>query len=128
MEGLRAAWLFYGCATPNPTAEQEPGVGEGGNLAPTLVLTAVTVPSSLDLATRVPRPATNPKLESTLAQLLVAYQQEGAAGAQAYAQAHRMAIEGSLVEVEILATTDQVASLTGAIEAQGGRVHGHRGT
>jgi hypothetical protein len=67
----------------------------------------------------------HPKLDSTLNQLLQAYDGQDMAAAQAFAETHGMVLEGQRVQVNIVTTPDAVDGLTEAIESQGGGVQGH---
>jgi len=76
-----------------------------------------------------PRPkeqvAIHPKLDSTLNQLLQAYDGQGIAGAQAFAETHGMVLEGQRVQVSVFTIPEAVDGLTEAIEGLGGEVQGH---
>lgn len=67
----------------------------------------------------------HPKLDSTLNQLLEAYDRGGTARAQAFAETRGMVLEGQGVQVIIVTTPDKVDGLTEAIESQGGEAQGH---
>lgn len=67
----------------------------------------------------------HPKLDSTLNQLMQAYDDQGMAGAQAFSETRGMVLEGQRVQVNIVTTPEAVDGLTEAIEGQGGEVQGH---
>lgn len=70
----------------------------------------------------------NPKLESSLNQLLEAYKQGGLAEAQAFAETRQIELKDGRVQVEIVATTTEaIADLREAIEALGGEYQSHYG-
>jgi hypothetical protein len=67
----------------------------------------------------------NPKLGSTLNQLVETRNTVGLAGAQAFAGAYNMTLVGDRVQVELVVTSDAVTSdLVTAIEAEGGEYQG----
>jgi hypothetical protein len=68
----------------------------------------------------------NPKLESSLNQLLEAYYRGGLAEAQAFATTRRITLNDNLVQVEVIATEETATpDLKEAIEAMGGEYQGH---
>ena len=67
----------------------------------------------------------NPKMGSSLSQLLAAGQRGGPTGAQAFAATHLMVVDEAGVQVEILTTPEAVPDLIKAIEASGGQYQGH---
>ncbi|MBC8445900.1 MAG: S8 family serine peptidase [Chloroflexi bacterium] len=62
----------------------------------------------------------NPKLESSLNQLLEAYRREGLAKAQAFAETHMMVLDDDRVQVVIETTQEAMSDLKETIEALGG--------
>lgn len=76
-----------------------------------------------------PRPveqlAIHVKLDSTLNRLLQAYDDQGIAGAQAFAETHGMVLEGQRVQVSVVTIPEAVDGLTEAIKDRGGEVQGH---
>jgi hypothetical protein len=81
--------------------------------------TFVEAPQPKELAT------IHPKLDSTLNQLLEAYDHGGMAEAQAFAETRGMVLQGQGVQVIIVTSPDAVDGLAEAIEPQGGEVQGH---
>jgi hypothetical protein len=69
--------------------------------------------------------AGNPKLDSSLNQLVGALEMSGTAGTQAYAQAHLLPLDGERVQVEITTTAQAIPGLKEAIEAIGAEYQGH---
>ena len=69
--------------------------------------------------------SSNPKLDSSLNQLLAAYQGEGLAGAQSFATSRSLGLNNGLVHVEILAGAGDMPALQEAVEATGGEYLGH---
>jgi hypothetical protein len=69
--------------------------------------------------------AGNPKLESSLNELLAALGAGGAAEAQAFAASRAIIMENGQVLVEIVAEAGAMASLQEAVEAAGGEYRGH---
>jgi hypothetical protein len=87
-----------------------------------------TIPPDATLveAPRSQEPVTvHPKLDSTINQLLEAYDGEGMAGAQAFAEVRGLVLEGRSVQVVIVTTPDAVDGLAEAVASQGGEVQGH---
>jgi hypothetical protein len=76
--------------------------------------------------------AMHPKLDSSLNQLLDAYQREGMAGAQAFAETRGLVLDGQRVQVVLVMAPESVEGLTEAVEelteavaGEGGEVQGH---
>lgn len=68
----------------------------------------------------------NPKLDSTLSQLLEAYKRGGLVEAQAFARMHQISLDGELVQVEVVVSEETAAlSFKEAIESVGGEYEGH---
>jgi hypothetical protein len=67
----------------------------------------------------------NPKLGSSLNQLLEAYHQGGLAEAQAFATVHMIVLDDNRVQVEVVASTEAMSDLIAAIEAVGGEYQTH---
>ena len=68
---------------------------------------------------------TNPKLDSSLNQLLDAYRNDGMAEAQSFATTHGMVLEGDRVQVVIVTTPQAIDKLTETVIILGGEVQGH---
>jgi len=68
---------------------------------------------------------TNPKLDSSLNQLLDAYRNDGMAEAQSFATTHGMVLEGDRVQVVIMTTPQAIDKLTATVISLGGEVQGH---
>jgi hypothetical protein len=67
----------------------------------------------------------NPKLGSSLNQLLAAHRREGLAEAQAFAATHMMVLDDDRVQVVIVTTQEAMSDLKEAVEALGGEYQGH---
>ncbi len=68
----------------------------------------------------------NPKLDSSLNQLLAAYHQGGLAEAQVFVEKRRMVLKDDRVQVEVIAPEEAaIPSLKETIEAVGGEYQGH---
>lgn len=72
----------------------------------------------------VPAAEDNPKLSSSLAQLLAAGQSGGTTGAQAHADANLLVFGEGQVQVEILSAPEAAPGLVEAIESSGGEYQG----
>ena len=68
---------------------------------------------------------TNPKLDSSLNQLLDAYSNDGMVEAQSFATTHGMVLEGDRVQVVIVTTPQAIDTLTETVISLGGEVQGH---
>jgi len=68
---------------------------------------------------------TNPKLDSSLHQLLDAYRNDGMTKAQSFATTHGMVLEGDRVQVVIVTTPQAIDKLTETVISLGGEVQGH---
>jgi hypothetical protein len=68
---------------------------------------------------------TNPKLDSSLNQLLDAYRNDGIAEAQSFATTHGMILEGDRVQVVIVTTPQAIDKLTETVISLGGEVQSH---
>ena len=68
---------------------------------------------------------TNPKLDSSLNQLLDAYRNDEMAEAQSFATTHGMVLEGDRVQVVIVTTPQAIDKLTETVISLGGEVQGH---
>ena len=68
---------------------------------------------------------TNPKLDSSLNQLLDAYRNDGMAEAQSFATTHGMVLEGDRVQVVIVTTPQAIDKLTETVISLGGEVQSH---
>lgn len=108
-----------------PVSQPEPSDGEKSGPDDTLPTATVTVaPQVTNDWERTP--GGNPKLESSLNQLLNAYQEEGLSGAQAFAEAHQIVLKDGRVEVVVVTTTTEaLPDVRDAIEALGGKYESH---
>jgi len=89
-------------------------------------LITVTVATALIAPQEIERPSRgNPKLGSSLNQLLEAYRQGGMAEAQAFAEMHGMVLDDNRVQVQVITATEAMSDLIAAIEAVGGEYQGH---
>lgn len=119
--------IFQPACTPARTAP--PGISPGGEAGVSSIETVL--PSTMIVATmvspqEVERPSKgNPKLGSSLNQLLEAYQRGGLAEAQTFAEMHRMMLDDGRVQVEVIVAREAVSDLREAIEALGGEYQGH---
>jgi len=68
---------------------------------------------------------TNPKLDSSLNQLLDAYRNNGMAEAQSFATTHGLVLEGDSVQVVIVTTPQAIDKLTETVISLGGEVQSH---
>jgi hypothetical protein len=74
----------------------------------------------------IERPARgNPKLTSSLNQLLKAYRQGGIVEAQAFAKSHHMVLEDDRVQVTVTTTEGATGGVRDAVEAVGGKYQLH---
>ena len=71
------------------------------------------------------REAMHPKLDSSLNQLLDAYQREGEAGARTFAGERGLVLDGQRVEVIIVTAPEAVEAVTEAVAGLRGEVQGH---
>jgi subtilisin family serine protease len=86
----------------------------------------VTVTAAEVAPEGIGRPAKgNPKLESSLNQLLEAHRREGLAEVQAFAETHMMVLDDDRVQVVIVTTQEAISGLKEAVEALGGEYQGH---
>ena len=69
----------------------------------------------------------DPKLDSSLNQLLEAYRQDGLAEAQTFAERRGMTLEDGRVQVEIVVVGDAVDDVRAAVETLEGEYQGHYG-
>jgi hypothetical protein len=101
---------------PIPT----PTPGEPTQWGTVTVTTAEVAPKKIE------RPSKgNPKLESSLNQLLEAHRREGLAEAQAFAMSHSMVLQDDRVQVKIVTTEEAIGDVRDAIEAVGGQYQTH---
>jgi hypothetical protein len=108
-----------------PTIAHVGGAGAaavGATMPVTMVVDATLVPQRDEPPSRG-----DPKLGSSLDQLLEVYRQDGLAEAQAFAERRGMALEGGRVQVEIVVVGDAVDDVRAAIEALEGEYQGHYG-
>jgi hypothetical protein len=85
----------------------------------------VTVPTGLTPQKVERSPKSNPKLGSSLNQLLEAYQRGGLAEAQTVAKMHGTKLDQDRVQVELVVAKGSVSDLREAIETIGGEYQGH---
>ncbi len=117
---LASLILVLMLAAPTSAA---PALPAGGPPPPSIQIPAMETlveSTSLVLAAEA-----NPKVGSTLTQLLAAGQRGGQTGAQAFSASHLMVVDEAGVQVEILTTPEAVPDLIKAIEASGGWYQGH---
>jgi hypothetical protein len=90
-----------------------------------ITATVTTAPAPQD----VERPGKGtPKLESSLSQLLEAYERGGLSEAQAFAEMYQMVLEDSRLQVTLVATEGGAKDLIQAVESLGGEYQGHHET
>ena len=118
-----------GC-TPAQTAP--PGTSQRGEAGASSIETVppmtMTVATAIALQGVERPPGGNPKLGSSLNQLLEAYQRGGPAEAQTFAEMHRMMLDDGRVQVEVVVAREAVSDLRAAIETVGGEYQGHHET
>lgn len=89
------------------------------------------VPAAMTLADAhgaEPASRGNPKLGSSLNQLLGTYQRERLSGARSFAERHMMALDEGRVQVVVVAVDEEMDALRRAVEVLGGEYQGHYGT
>ncbi|MGA9351062.1 MAG: S8 family serine peptidase [Anaerolineae bacterium] len=94
--------------TPAPTPGKPTGWG-------TTMVASVVAPSDVGRS-----PGGNPKLGSSLNQLLEAYHRGGLAEAQAFAGSHNLVLQDDCVQVKIVTTEEAIANVRDAVKAVGG--------
>jgi hypothetical protein len=105
-----------GADDPIPT----PATGEPTEWSTVTVTTAKIVPKKIE------RPSKgDPKLGSSLNQLLEAHRREGLAEAQAFAMSHNMVLQDDRVQVKIVTTEEAIGNVREAVEAVGGEYQTH---
>ena len=122
--------VFQSACTPTQTALPVTSQRDeaGASSVETVVPIARTVAPMLE-EQEVERPSGgSPKLESSLNQLLEAYEQGGLVGVQAFAEMHRMVLDEGRVQVEVVVAKEAMTDLREAVEAVGGVVQGHHET
>ena len=122
--------LLQSACAPAQTAlpKTPPGVDAGAHHTEDgrSIETAIPIPATLEESQEGEQPsAGNPKLDSTLNQLLETYRQGGLAGAQAFAETRGINLDDGRVQVEAIAVLGAVGELREAIEASGGEYQGH---
>jgi hypothetical protein len=105
---------------PTPSAGEQVGAGAVETTYPITVTVATEAAQGME---RTPNP--NPKLESSLNQLLRAYQEDGPAAAQAFAQAHQIALEDGRVQVVIVTRAEALPDVKEAVDGLGGDYESH---
>lgn len=120
---------FVAClsaCTPTPTSQPGASHGEGAGLSAVKTTSPVTMTVATEVTQEMERTSKgNTKLESSLNQLLNAYQQDGLAEAQAFAQAHQIVIEDDRVQVVVVTTSEAIPDLREALDALGGEYESH---
>jgi len=114
----------------SPTQTVSPAAPQGSEAGASSVETVPLITTTVDAATIAPqgveRPSKgNPKLDSSLNQLLEAYCQGGTAEAQAFATMHMMVLDDNRVQVEVITSAEATSDLIAAIEAVGGEYQSH---
>jgi hypothetical protein len=100
--------------------------GSRSNAQPMLPERTIAPEATLVEAPPPKEPITvHPKLDSSLNQLLEAYDRGGMAEAQAFAETRGMVLKGQGVQVIIVTTPEKVDGLVEAIESQSGEAQGH---
>ena len=96
-----------------------------GTEEPTPPKMTLPVDDLVEVQETKPPVITNPKLDSSLNQLLDAYRNDGMAEAQSFATTHGMVLEGDRVQVVIVTTPQAIDKLTETVISLGGEVQGH---
>ena len=104
-----------GCAKQRPDA--------GLSVLPTFTVMPGVVEEDIKV-TPLPKEG-NPKLGSSLNQLVEAYDRGGLAEAQAFARTRGMVLRDDRVQVEVVAAGEAMSDLIEAVEAVGGEYQGH---
>jgi phosphoenolpyruvate-protein kinase (PTS system EI component) len=120
--------IFLSACSPTKTVPGDvPQRGEAGAVSiETVTPVTTTVDSAMITPQEIERPSKgNPKLESSLNQLLEAYHRKGLAEAQAFAAMHMMVLDDNRVQVEVVTSTAAMSDLIAAIEAAGGEYQSH---
>jgi hypothetical protein len=121
--------IFQIACSPTPTTppvtsqEEKKSTNFIEGTVPLITTTVETamVPQEVEMPSR-----DNPKLDSSLNQLLEAHRRGGLAEAQAFARMHQINLDDELVQVEMMATEEAATlSLKEAVEAVGGEYQGH---
>ena len=122
--------IFQSACTPAQTAPPMASQrGEAGASSIETVLPSTMIVATMVSPQEVERPSGgNPKLGSSLNQLLEAYQRGGLAEAQTFAEMHRMVLDDGRVQVEMVVAREAVSDLREAIEAMGGEYQGYHET
>jgi hypothetical protein len=120
--------IFQSACSPTVTAP--PVTSQGGETGASFIKTVppvtVTVSTAMIAPQEIERPSKgNPKLGSSLNQLLEAYRQGGMAEAQTFAVMHMMVLEGSRVQVEVVTSAEAMSDVIAALGAVGGEYQGH---
>lgn len=126
-ESILIASLIACLSACVPTPESQPETPDGeapGSADETIP--AVTVTVATEVTNEWERtPGGNPRLESSLAQLLDTYQKDGLAEAKAFAKAHQIVLENGRVQVVIVTTPEAIADIRQEIDTLGGEYEGH---
>lgn len=108
---LLGALSFTQCSGPNRDIEAQVGESKG----------TMKEKSSSNSE----RSKGNPKLGSSLSQLLGAYQKEGVTGARAFAERRTMTLDNDRVQVTIVTSEEAIYDVRAAVEAVGGTYQLH---
>jgi len=119
--------ISQSACTPMPIASPETFREDnaGASSIEKTPLTTTTVAATVGPQEVEQPPRGNPKLGSSLSQLLEAYQRGGLADAQTFAEIHRMRLDDGRVQVEVVVAREGVSDLREAIEVMGGEYQGH---
>lgn len=113
------------------TAQETTALGgmtsQGGETDASDIQSPVAAPVTTAIASHEVKRSSenNPKLDSSLNQLLDAYRSGGLAEAQTFAESHRMLLDDDRVQVEIVVAGEEISNLSEAIETAGGEYQGH---
>jgi hypothetical protein len=123
------ALIFLSACSPiqtTPTVIPQRGEAGAAGFIETVPPITATVGTAMIAPQEIERPSgDNPKLGSSLNQLLEVYRQGGLAEAQAFASMHMLVLDDDRVQVEVITTTEAMSDLIAAIEAVGGEYQGH---
>jgi len=110
--------------TALPTISQ--GVGGGAASIETIQTDSMILSMEMMGPKDIERPSRgNPKLTSSLNQLLEAYRKGGTVAAQAFAKKHNMVIEDDRVQVTVVTTEEAIDEIRAAVETAGGEYQLH---
>jgi phosphoenolpyruvate-protein kinase (PTS system EI component) len=114
----------------SPTQTVSPVASQGSEAGASSVETVPLITTTVDAVTIAPQKVErsskgNPKLDSSLNQLLEAYRQGGTAEAQAFATMHMMVLDDNRLQVEVITSAEAMSDLIAAIEAVDGEYQSH---